>query len=156
MIEKSLRQCLKYTCIFWKKKKKNQNLNTFLDVWSVRVPERLALPTSDHGVAGSNPAGGEILSEPKWRFVAQSLPCSPFHPDLWSITLKCNSLHCNYFQSVCIILKSQTLSFRECNELHNNYDTKVMHYITITFKVFCFLFIKMLWHSMACILLHYI
>ena len=25
---------------------------------------RLALPTSDHGVAGSNAAGGEILPEP--------------------------------------------------------------------------------------------
>ena len=31
---------------------------------SVRVAERLAIPTSDHGVAGSNPAGGEILPEP--------------------------------------------------------------------------------------------
>ena len=30
------------------------NLSTFR---SVRVAERLALPTSDHGVAGSNPAG---------------------------------------------------------------------------------------------------
>ena len=38
--------------------------------WSVRVAERLALPTSDHGVAGSNPAGGEILPEPKQRFIA--------------------------------------------------------------------------------------
>ena len=46
---------------------------------SVRVAERLALPTSVHGVAGSNPAGGEILFEPKWRFIAQSLSCSPFH-----------------------------------------------------------------------------
>ena len=46
---------------------------------SVRVAERLALPTSDHGVAGSNPAGGEILPEPKWRFIAQSLSYSPFH-----------------------------------------------------------------------------
>ena len=46
---------------------------------SVRVAERLALPTSDHGVAGSNPAGGEIFPEPKRRFVAQSLSCSPFH-----------------------------------------------------------------------------
>ena len=41
--------------------------------------ERLALPTSDHWVAGSNRAGGEILSEPKRRFIAQSLSCSPFH-----------------------------------------------------------------------------
>ena len=31
----------------------------------------LALPTSDHWVAGSNPAGDEILPEPKWRFIAQ-------------------------------------------------------------------------------------
>ena len=46
---------------------------------SVRVAERLALPTSDHGVAGSNSAGGEILPEPKRRFIAQSLSCSPFH-----------------------------------------------------------------------------
>ena len=37
------------------------------------------LPTSVHGVAGSNPAGGEILLEPKRRFIAQSLSCSPFH-----------------------------------------------------------------------------
>ena len=43
------------------------------------MAERLALPTSDHGVAGSNPAGGEILPKPKWRFIAQSLSCSPFH-----------------------------------------------------------------------------
>ena len=43
------------------------------------MAERLALPTSDHGVTGSNPAGGEILSEPKRRFIAQSLSCSPFH-----------------------------------------------------------------------------
>ena len=48
-------------------------------IWSVRVAERLALPTSDHGVAGSNPAGREILPEPKRRFIAQSLSCSPFH-----------------------------------------------------------------------------
>ena len=43
------------------------------------MAERLAYPTSDHGVAGSNPAGGEILPEPKRRFIAQSLSCSPFH-----------------------------------------------------------------------------
>ena len=43
------------------------------------MAERLALPTSVHGVAGSNPAGGEILPEPKWRFIAQSLSCSSFH-----------------------------------------------------------------------------
>ena len=45
----------------------------------IEVAERLALPTSDHGVAGSNPAEGEILPEPKRRFTAQSLSCSPFH-----------------------------------------------------------------------------
>ena len=56
---------------------------------SVRVAERLALPTSDHGVVGSNPAGGEILSEPKRRFVAQSLSSSPFHrPEMTEILLK--------------------------------------------------------------------
>ena len=43
------------------------------------MAERLAIPTSDHGVAGSNPAEGEILPEPKRRFIAQSLSCSPFH-----------------------------------------------------------------------------
>ena len=43
------------------------------------MAERLALPTSVHGVAGSNPAGGEIPPEPKRRFIAQSLSCSPFH-----------------------------------------------------------------------------
>ena len=46
---------------------------------NIRVAERLALPTSDHGVTGSNPAGGEIFPEPKQRFIAQSLSCSPFH-----------------------------------------------------------------------------
>ena len=46
---------------------------------SVHVAKWLALPTSDHGVVGSNPAGGEILPEPKRRFTAQSLSCSPFH-----------------------------------------------------------------------------
>ena len=43
------------------------------------MAEQLALLTSDHGVEGSNPAGGKILPEPKWRFIAQSLSCSPFH-----------------------------------------------------------------------------
>ena len=43
---------------------------------TVRMAERLAIPTLDHGVAGSN---GEILPEPKRRFIAQSLSCSPFH-----------------------------------------------------------------------------
>ena len=43
------------------------------------MAEWLALQTSDHGVAGLNLAGGEILPEPKRHFIAQSLSCSPFH-----------------------------------------------------------------------------
>ena len=43
------------------------------------MAERLELPTSNHGIVGSNPAGGEILPEPKRHFIAQSLSCSPFH-----------------------------------------------------------------------------
>ena len=50
---------------------------------------RLALPTSYHGVAGLNPAGGEIFPKPKQRFIAQSLSYSPFHrPDMTEIRLK--------------------------------------------------------------------
>ena len=56
-----------------------EQILSLISVGSVCVAERLALPTSDHGVAGSNPAGGEILPEPKRRFIAQSLSCSPFH-----------------------------------------------------------------------------
>ena len=53
------------------------------------MAERLALPTWDHGVVGSNPAGGEILPEPKRRFIAQSLSSSPFHrPEMTEILLK--------------------------------------------------------------------
>ena len=60
-----------------------------LPSWSVRVAERLALPTSDHGVVGSNPAGGAILPEPKRHFIAQSLSSSPFHrPEMTEILLK--------------------------------------------------------------------
>ena len=61
---------------------------------SVRVAERLVFPTSNHGVAGSNPAGGEILPEPKRRFIAQSLSCSPFHRlEMTEILLKgCKTL----------------------------------------------------------------
>ena len=57
---------------------------------SVRMAERLALLTSDHGIAGSNIVGGEILSpEPKRRFIAQGISCSPFHrPDKTEIMLK--------------------------------------------------------------------
>ena len=55
------------------------SLYFFIFLSNFRVAERLALRTSDHGVAGSNPAGGKILPEPKRRFIAQSLSCSPFH-----------------------------------------------------------------------------
>ena len=44
---------------------------------SVRVAEQLELPTLDHGVAGSKPAGSEILPEPKLHFIAQGLSCFP-------------------------------------------------------------------------------
>ena len=55
----------------------------------VSVAERLALLTSVHGVAGSNPAGGEILPEPKRCFIVQSLSCSPFrHLEMTEILLK--------------------------------------------------------------------
>ena len=53
------------------------------------MAERLALPTSDHGVAGSNPAEGEILPEPKRRFIAQNLSCLTFNrPNMTEILLK--------------------------------------------------------------------
>ena len=53
------------------------------------MAEWLALPTSNHGVVGSNPARGEILPEPKRRFIAQSLSFSPFHhPEMTEILLK--------------------------------------------------------------------
>ena len=49
----------------------------------------LALSKSDHGVLGSNPADGEILSEAKRRFIAQGLSCLPFHcPDMTEIRLQ--------------------------------------------------------------------
>ena len=56
---------------------------------SNRMAELLALSKSDHGVSGSNPADGEILSEAKRRFIAQGLSCLPFHcPDMTEIRLK--------------------------------------------------------------------
>ena len=48
------------------------NLSTPFDILCLVV---LKIPTSDHGIAGSNPAGGENLPEPKRRFNAQSLSC---------------------------------------------------------------------------------
>ena len=53
------------------------------------MAERLALPTSVNGVAGSNPAGDDILPEPKRLFIAKSLSCSHFHrPEMTEILLK--------------------------------------------------------------------
>ena len=74
--------------------------HVFLLLWQLKVSrsvgmaELLALPTSDHGVAGSNPAGGEILPKPKRRFIAQSLSYSPFHRlEMTEILLKgCKTL----------------------------------------------------------------
>ena len=60
-----------------------------------------ALPTSDHGVSGSNPAGGEILSEPKRRFTAQSPSCSCFRrPNMTEILLKKDVKHKTIHPSV--------------------------------------------------------
>ena len=77
---------LYFCCVIWYRyytRKKiidiTTNKNKPICAGSVRVAEPLALPTSDHGVADSNPAGGEILPEPKWRFIAQrqfTLPSS--------------------------------------------------------------------------------
>ena len=66
---------------------------------------------------GSNPTGGEILPEPKRRFIPQSLSCSPFHHlKMTEILLKgCKtlthpSIHCewndNCFCSVCVLINS--------------------------------------------------
>ena len=74
---------------------------------SVRVAERLALPTSGHGVAGSNPAGGEILPEPKRRFIAQSFSCSSFHRlEVTEILLKGRKTltHPSYHMPINIVL----------------------------------------------------
>ena len=86
----------------------------YMSIRSVRVAEQLAFPTLDHGVAGSNPAGGEIRPEPKRRFIAYSRSCSPFHRlEMTEILLKgikslthpsiiCQSiLHC--FKALCTI-----------------------------------------------------
>ena len=54
-----------------------QTLQTQIRRRSVCVAERLAI--SDHWVAGSNPAAGELFPKPKRHFIAQSLSCSPFH-----------------------------------------------------------------------------
>ena len=53
------------------------------------MTERLALLTSDQGVASLNSTGGEMLPGPKRGFIEQSLSYSPFHhPDTTEILLK--------------------------------------------------------------------
>ena len=56
---------------------------------SICVAKWFALPISDQGDSGSNPAGGKIVCNPKWPFFAQSLSYSHFHcPDMNEILLK--------------------------------------------------------------------
>ena len=53
------------------------------------MAEQLSHPTLDHWDSGSNSTGGQILSKPKWRFIAQSSSCSPFHdPDMTELLFK--------------------------------------------------------------------
>ena len=79
------------------KKKKKKNTHILLASYLLRYPsnrrdrvaERLALPTLDHGVSGSNPAEFEIHSEPQRRFNSQVPSCPPFHlPDMTGILSK--------------------------------------------------------------------
>ena len=69
----------------------------------------VSAPTSDHVVAGSNPAGGEVLPEPKRRFIAQSLSCSPFHClEMTEILLKGHKTltHPSISRSACVSTQS--------------------------------------------------
>ena len=71
------------------------------------MAERLKFLALDHRVTGSNPAGGEILPEPKQRFIAQSLSYSPFHHlEMTEILLKGRktATHPSIFQFVSWIL----------------------------------------------------
>ena len=71
------------------------------------MAELLALSKSDHGVSGSNPADGEILSEAKRRFIAQGISCLPFHcPDMTEIRLK-GTQNLNSSSILFIMLKSR-------------------------------------------------
>ena len=59
-------------------------MKSFLRPYSpyyMKRPRGRAVSAPDFGsrVVGTNPVGGEILPEPKQRFIAQSLSCSPFH-----------------------------------------------------------------------------
>ena len=75
------------------------------------------------GVAGSNPAGSEILPEPKRRFIAQSLSCSPFHRlDMTEILLKGRktlthpSIHFTDFQLITFL----TILLLNCGDVETN------------------------------------
>ena len=73
-VEETLWQLIVKSC-----QKRNPSLLNTQPPCLVKYKHFCKSPTSDHGVAGSNPARGEILSEPKRRFIAQSFSCSPFH-----------------------------------------------------------------------------
>ena len=53
------------------------------------MAKRLAILTLNHKVLGSNPVGGQILSEPKRCFIEHNLSCSRFSgPDRTEMLLK--------------------------------------------------------------------
>ena len=109
---------------------------------SVRVAERLALPTSDHGVAGSNPTGGEILPEPKRRFIAQSLSCSPFHRlEMTEILLKVRKTLTHPSISIqCLFMKQQEQTIETILDIFLHWSLFVVKMpFTITFyRIFFF------------------
>ena len=103
---------------------------------SDRVAERLALPTSDHGVTGSNPAGGKILPEPKRRFIAQNLSCSPFHRlEMTEILLKGRKTltHPSYVLLVNVARNYSSFLNKYCNA-RRIYDFSVLVFEWVTTK----------------------
>ena len=67
-IEKNLQSLRKDWCIIFF----FTIIKTFINVFITKTHSQLRF-------TGSNPAGGEILPEPKQRFIAQSISCSSFH-----------------------------------------------------------------------------
>ena len=66
----------------------------------------VSAPDFGSGVAGSNPAGGEILPETKRRFIAQNLSCLPFHRlEMTEILLKGRKTltHPSILEDTCIM-----------------------------------------------------
>ena len=100
-----------------------------------------ALPTSDHGFAGSSPAGGESLPEPKRRFIAQSLSCSPFHlPDMIEILLK-GTYKPNASSLVLLLVLLQLLYLLISTALHlDNYYYYHYYYDYYTNYYYCYYF----------------